>query len=51
MPASIRASLRRPLANLQALSVRCPRLRDAIGTRCDEAQATALGALVFNRSR
>jgi len=37
--------------DLGALAQRCPRLRDALGTRCDEARAVSLGALVFNGSR
>lgn len=37
--------------DLDALVKRCPRLRDAVGTRCDDTRAEALGALLFNRSR
>ena len=37
--------------DLAALVKRCPRLRDAVGKRCDKQQSKALGALVFNLSR
>jgi hypothetical protein len=37
--------------DLAALAQRCPRLKNALGTRCDEGRAKSLGALVFNRSR
>lgn len=37
--------------SLDALAARCPHLADALGERCDEAQATASGAVLFNRSR
>lgn len=37
--------------DLEALSNRCPRLRKALGTNCDDKRAAALGAVVFNRSR
>lgn len=36
---------------LDDLAARCPRLKDALGQRCDEAAAAAGGAVVFNRSR
>lgn len=37
--------------DLEKLAARCPRLRDALGTECNEARAVELGALIFNRSR
>ena len=37
--------------DLAALVKRCPRLREAVGTTCDETSARTLGALVFNASR
>lgn len=37
--------------NLGKLALSCPRLKDALGTDCNEIRAGALGALVFNRSR
>lgn len=37
--------------DLAALVKRCPKLRDAVGTNCDETRARGLGAVVFNRSR
>lgn len=36
---------------LGAIAARCPRLKDALGTACDEAAAQAAGAVLFNRSR
>ena len=36
---------------LDAIAARCPRLKDALGQRCDETTAQAAGAVVFNRSR
>lgn len=36
---------------LEALAASCPRLKDVLGERCDEASAAANGAVVFNRSR
>lgn len=36
---------------LEELAQRCPRLKDALGQRCDEASAAKAGALLFNRSR
>ncbi|MCQ4165852.1 ADYC domain-containing protein [Tahibacter harae] len=36
---------------LEDLAQRCPRLKDALGRRCDEASARAAGALLFNRSK
>ena len=36
---------------LDAIAARCPRLKDALGERCDEAAAQAAGAVLFNRSR
>ena len=37
--------------DLDRLARICPRLRDALGTDCNEARAVELGALIFNRSR
>lgn len=36
--------------DLEQLAARCPRLADKLGERCDEAAATAAGAVLFNRS-
>lgn len=37
--------------SLEELAKRCPRLADAIGTICDEAEARRRGAVLFNKSR
>ncbi len=36
---------------LDAIAARCPRLKGALGERCDEAAARTAGAVLFNRSR
>lgn len=36
---------------LEGLVVRCPRLAEAAGAVCDEAEARRLGAVLFNKSR
>jgi hypothetical protein len=36
---------------LDAIAASCPRLKDALGQRCDESTAKAAGAVLFNRSR
>ncbi len=36
---------------LEDLAARCPRLKDVLGQRCDEAAAEAGGAIMFNRPR
>lgn len=38
-------------ASLPSIAATCPRLRNRVGEMCTQERATALGALLFNRSR